>query len=382
MLQGALRSGTAGRRVVFELFARSLLGGRRYGVVAGAGRFLDALTDFRFGAGELAWLRDTERGRRRHPRVAGGVPLRRRRLGVPRGRDLLPRIARADGRGDVRRGGAAGDARAERAQPRLGHRVGGLADDPGGGRPAVHRDGLPAHPRAGRRGLRPGRVRRRLRRHVEPAGRPALGAPDQRHQRARVRAGARQRARGVPRTGRGAGRGHRRCWSTRTTCMRRSAPPSRWPVRARGGAHRLRRPGAARRHRCAPSSTSWAPRTPASSSPATSTSTASPGSRHRRSTATAWAPRWSRAPVNRPAASSTSWWRAPATTVRWCRWPRTARLSRPLAAASGRAAGSTPTARPGRARGGRRTAARQPAAAGADGASRQAGVGRAPRCGS
>ena len=58
MLQGALRSGTAGRRVVFELFARSLLGGRRYGVVAGAGRFLDVLDDFRFGPDELAWLRE------------------------------------------------------------------------------------------------------------------------------------------------------------------------------------------------------------------------------------------------------------------------------------------------------------------------------------
>jgi len=57
MLQGALRSGTAGRRVVFELFTRSLLG-RRYGVVAGTGRFLDALADFRFGPDELGWLRE------------------------------------------------------------------------------------------------------------------------------------------------------------------------------------------------------------------------------------------------------------------------------------------------------------------------------------
>ena len=56
MLQGALRSGTAGRRVVFELYTRSLLGGRRYGVVAGTGRFLDGLADFSFGPDELAWL--------------------------------------------------------------------------------------------------------------------------------------------------------------------------------------------------------------------------------------------------------------------------------------------------------------------------------------
>lgn len=58
MLQGALRSRTADRRVVFELFARSLPGERRYGVVAGVERFLQALADFRFRADEIGWLRD------------------------------------------------------------------------------------------------------------------------------------------------------------------------------------------------------------------------------------------------------------------------------------------------------------------------------------
>ena len=38
MLQAALRSGTAHRRSVFELFARRLPEGRRYGVVAGVGQ--------------------------------------------------------------------------------------------------------------------------------------------------------------------------------------------------------------------------------------------------------------------------------------------------------------------------------------------------------
>ncbi len=38
MLDAALRDGTAERRCVFELFARRLPGGRRYGVVAGTGR--------------------------------------------------------------------------------------------------------------------------------------------------------------------------------------------------------------------------------------------------------------------------------------------------------------------------------------------------------
>ena len=56
MLQAALRSGTADRRAVFEVFARSLPNGRRYGVVAGTGRLLDAIEAFRFEAAELDFL--------------------------------------------------------------------------------------------------------------------------------------------------------------------------------------------------------------------------------------------------------------------------------------------------------------------------------------
>jgi nicotinate phosphoribosyltransferase len=58
MLQAALRSGAATRRATFEVFARSLPAGRRFGVVAGTGRLLDALTRFRFGPRELAMLTD------------------------------------------------------------------------------------------------------------------------------------------------------------------------------------------------------------------------------------------------------------------------------------------------------------------------------------
>lgn len=58
MLQATLRDGTAQRRSVFELFARRLPEGRRYGVVAGVGRLLDALDDFRFEQAELDWLRE------------------------------------------------------------------------------------------------------------------------------------------------------------------------------------------------------------------------------------------------------------------------------------------------------------------------------------
>jgi nicotinate phosphoribosyltransferase len=55
MLAAALRDGTADRRTTFELFARRLPEGRRYGVVAGTGRLLETLPQFRFDdqAGQL-----------------------------------------------------------------------------------------------------------------------------------------------------------------------------------------------------------------------------------------------------------------------------------------------------------------------------------------
>jgi nicotinate phosphoribosyltransferase len=57
MLQAALAAGTAHRRSVFELFPRRLPEGRRYGVVAGVGRMLEAIADFRFGEEEVDFLR-------------------------------------------------------------------------------------------------------------------------------------------------------------------------------------------------------------------------------------------------------------------------------------------------------------------------------------
>ncbi|CAN5618113.1 nicotinate phosphoribosyltransferase [soil metagenome] len=56
MLSAALRDGTAHRRTTFELFARRLPDGRRYGVVAGPGRFLEALQQFRFDDAALESL--------------------------------------------------------------------------------------------------------------------------------------------------------------------------------------------------------------------------------------------------------------------------------------------------------------------------------------
>ncbi len=56
MLSAALRDGTAGRRTTFELFARRLPDGRRYGVVTGTGRLLEALPQFTFDDAALAPL--------------------------------------------------------------------------------------------------------------------------------------------------------------------------------------------------------------------------------------------------------------------------------------------------------------------------------------
>jgi nicotinate phosphoribosyltransferase len=56
MLASALADGTAERHTVFELFARRLPDGRRYGVVGGIGRVLDAIESFTFSEDELAFL--------------------------------------------------------------------------------------------------------------------------------------------------------------------------------------------------------------------------------------------------------------------------------------------------------------------------------------
>jgi nicotinate phosphoribosyltransferase len=57
MLDASLADGTYARESVFEVFARRLPLGRRYGVVAGTGRLLESIGRFRFGDAELEWLR-------------------------------------------------------------------------------------------------------------------------------------------------------------------------------------------------------------------------------------------------------------------------------------------------------------------------------------
>ncbi|WP_425605033.1 nicotinate phosphoribosyltransferase [Bombiscardovia apis] len=58
MLDAALQDGTAERHCVFEVFTRRLPQGRRYGVVAGTGRLMEAVRDFRPSASDIQFLAD------------------------------------------------------------------------------------------------------------------------------------------------------------------------------------------------------------------------------------------------------------------------------------------------------------------------------------
>jgi nicotinate phosphoribosyltransferase len=58
MVSAALQDGSAQRRCVFEVFARRLPPGRRYGVVAGTGRLIELLRDFTFDPEEIRFLVD------------------------------------------------------------------------------------------------------------------------------------------------------------------------------------------------------------------------------------------------------------------------------------------------------------------------------------
>ncbi len=61
MLDAALTSGLAGRRSVFEVFARRLPAGRRFGIVAGQGRLAGLLRDLRYDIDDITALRDVVR---------------------------------------------------------------------------------------------------------------------------------------------------------------------------------------------------------------------------------------------------------------------------------------------------------------------------------
>ena len=120
MVDAALQSGTADRRVRVRGVRPAPAGRpalrrrRRHRSPARADRSSSASRD-----AELAWLRDNEVVRCRHPRLARRLPLQRRASGLPRGRALLPRLAAARRRGHLRRGGHPRDPHPERAELRL-----------------------------------------------------------------------------------------------------------------------------------------------------------------------------------------------------------------------------------------------------------------------
>jgi nicotinate phosphoribosyltransferase len=58
MVDAAIQSGTADRECMFEAFARRLPAGRRYGILAGTGRLLELIRQFRFTDAELTWMQD------------------------------------------------------------------------------------------------------------------------------------------------------------------------------------------------------------------------------------------------------------------------------------------------------------------------------------
>src|SRR5690349_19602331 len=59
MISAALKDGTADRQCVFEVFARRLPTGRRYGVMAGTDRLIEMIAEFRFDQGEIDYLRSS-----------------------------------------------------------------------------------------------------------------------------------------------------------------------------------------------------------------------------------------------------------------------------------------------------------------------------------
>ncbi|MCD2187068.1 nicotinate phosphoribosyltransferase [Actinomycetospora soli] len=90
MLDAALADGTADRRATFEVFARSLPHGRRYGVVAGTARVLDSLARFAFGDDELAALRATGALSERVLDHLAGFRFRGDVVGYPEGELYFP----------------------------------------------------------------------------------------------------------------------------------------------------------------------------------------------------------------------------------------------------------------------------------------------------
>ena len=168
--------------------------------------------------------------RRADPRVARRLSLHRGHLGVRRGRRLLPGQPDAGRRVRLRRGGRARDAVAVDLQPRLGDRVGRLADDRRRRRAARASRWVRGVRTSGRRSRQPGRPTS----PVSPRRRTCRQAPTTASRR-RARRHTPSRSCTTPSATRSPRRSSPsgqapRCSSTPTTSGRRSRWPSRSPA--------------------------------------------------------------------------------------------------------------------------------------------------------
>ena len=243
MLQAALRSGTAHRRSVFELFPRRLPEGRRYGVVAGVGprpgrhrgvpfddEALAALDDV-VDAPTLEWLARTG-----SPATSGAT--REGEAYFPYSPLLIVEASFAEA--VLLETVLLSIYNHDCAIASAASRMTLVAGD----RPCIEMGSRRTHEEAAVAAARAAYVAG-FASTLEP-GRPgALRRPDDRHQRAQLHAAARHRAAGLPRAGRLARRGHHA--AGRHLRRRRGGAARRRGGRPRSGrgAPGLRRPGRA-----------------------------------------------------------------------------------------------------------------------------------------
>ena len=257
MVAAALADGTADRDCVFEVFARRLPHGRRYGVLAGTGRLLEALAALPLRGRRAGGAARAGHHRRAAAGLAGRLPVHRRHRRLRRGRPLLPRLA-----GAHRPGARSPRACCWRPSPcrsstttaRSPRPPPAWSPPPASG-PCIEMGSRRTHEEAAVAAARAAYLVG-FASTLQPRGRPALRRPDHRHQRARVHAAARRREGRVP----GAGRHPRpRDDAARRHLRRRPGHPDRGRgrrPRARRHPAGLRRP--ARRWPPTPASC-WTP---------------------------------------------------------------------------------------------------------------------------
>ena len=115
MLRAAIANGTAQRYCVFEAFARHLPRGRRYGVVAGLGRILEAVESFTFSPDQVLSLLEREVIDIPTARWLSGFRFTGTIDGYPEGELYVPGSPVLHRRGHLRRVRAAGDADPQRS---------------------------------------------------------------------------------------------------------------------------------------------------------------------------------------------------------------------------------------------------------------------------